>query len=202
VEIAGGKVPPGKDSLSLWSALRSGGASPRTEALLQLAGPDKWTGIQDKNAAIRVGNWKLVIHVDGRSKCPNSPNITGYPQVGEAAPCPDGWMAMLPGPAGSASDHRNHTAPSGAALCPFHKETGTLTCLFALDSDPTETTNVAAEHGDVVKRLFGRIAAHNASHVPNTAFPPFDNASCPQPQPMTKQTVWMPWRKDGAPEGV
>ena len=61
---------------------------------------------------------------------------------------------------------------------------------------------LAAEHGDVVKRLFGRIAAHNASHVPNTAFPPFDNASCPQPQPMTKQTVWMPWRKDGAPEGV
>ena len=94
------------------------------------------------------------------------------------------------------------TAPSGAALCPFHKETGTLTCLFALDVDPTETTNVAAEHGDIVKRLFGRIAAHNASHVPNTAFPPFDNASCPQPQPMTKQTVWMPWRKDGAPERV
>ena len=65
-----------------------------------------------------------------------------------------------------------------------------------------ERKNVASENLDVVKRLFGRIASYNSTHVPNTAWPRFDNTSCPQPQPMTKQTVWMPWRKDGAPEGV
>ena len=60
---------------------------------------------------------------------------------------------------------------------------------------------IASENLDVVKRLFGRIVSYNSTHVPNTAWPRFDNTSCPQPQPMTKDTVWMPWRKDGGGEG-
>ena len=134
------------------------------------------------------------------------------------------------GPAGSASDHRNHTSATGAALCPFMPETGAMTCLFNLEQDPSEPSsarallglpprsirlapdlrslplvaaerkNVASENLDVVKRLLGRIASYNSTHVPNTAWPRFDNTSCPQPQPMTKDTVWMPWRKDGGGE--
>ena len=42
------------------------------------------------------------------------------------------------GPAGSASDHRNHTSATGAALCPFMRETGAMTCLFNLEQDPSE----------------------------------------------------------------
>ena len=63
-----------------------------------------------------------------------------------------------------------------------------------------ERKNVASENLDVVKRLLGRIVSYNSTHVPNTAWPRFDNKSCPQPQPMTKDTVWMPWRKDGGGE--
>eukprot|EP00662_Eupelagonemidae_sp_cell21_P013319 gene13318-37816_t len=65
VDGAGGEPPPGKDSISMWGALRSGGASPRTEALLQLAGPAEWAGkpwmdgVTEPDAAIRVGKWKL-----------------------------------------------------------------------------------------------------------------------------------------------
>ena len=96
--------------------------------------------------------------------------------------CDDDWMRL----AADASACRLASAPD----------------LRSLPLVAAERKNVASENLDVVKRLLGRIASYNSTHVPNTAWPRFDNASCPQPQPMTKQTVWMPWRKDGAPEGV
>ena len=48
------------------------------------------------------------------------------------------------GPAGSASDHRNHTSATGAALCPFMPETGAMTCLFNLEQDPSEPSSARA----------------------------------------------------------
>ena len=99
VEIAGGKVPAGKDSISMWSALKSGGPSPRSEVLLQLAGPDATTGLQEKDAAIRIGPWKLIINVDGRDRCPNSANVSGMSGDAQQNSCfysNSGWMAMLP----------------------------------------------------------------------------------------------------------
>ena len=95
----GGKVPAGKDSISIWSALKSGGPSPRSEVLLQLAGPDATTGLQEKDAAIRIGPWKLIINVDGRDRCPNSANVSGMSGDAQQNSCfysNSGWMAMLP----------------------------------------------------------------------------------------------------------
>ena len=51
VEIAGGKVPAGKDSISMWSALKSGGPSPRSEVLLQLA---QAGGVLRESARVRA----------------------------------------------------------------------------------------------------------------------------------------------------
>ena len=65
------------------------------------------------------------------------------------------------GPAGSASDHRNHTSATGAALCPFMPETGAMTCLFNLEQDPSEpklrprTTWLAAAQYRLACRLAG-----------------------------------------------
>eukprot|EP00662_Eupelagonemidae_sp_cell21_P013318 gene13319-37815_t len=131
VDGAGGEPPPGKDSISMWGALRSGGASPRTEALLQLAGPAEWAGkpwmdgVTEPDAAIRVGKWKL------------------HP------------------------------------------------CLFDLDADPTESSDLSTENPEHVRQLLARLAFYNRTHQPDISDPTFDNASCPQPP----EYVWMPWRK-------
>ena len=55
-------------------------------------------------------------------------------------------------------------------------------------------------HGALLSTANYLLITINSTHVPNTAWPRFDNKSCPQPQPMTKDTVWMPWRKDGGGE--
>ncbi|XP_025085302.1 arylsulfatase B-like [Pomacea canaliculata] len=51
--LVGGETPPGIDGVSQWESILSGGASPRTELVYNI---DEI----NQNAAIRVGDWKLI----------------------------------------------------------------------------------------------------------------------------------------------
>lgn len=51
--LVGGKTPPGIDGVSQWESLVNGGTSPRTEFVYNI---DEI----NQNAAIRVGDWKLI----------------------------------------------------------------------------------------------------------------------------------------------
>ena len=60
---------------------------------------DATTGLQEQDAAIRMGPGKLSINVDGRDRCPNSANVSGMSGDAQQNSCfyaNSGWMALLP----------------------------------------------------------------------------------------------------------
>ena len=79
------------------------------------------------------------------------------------------------------------TKPTAAQSCYEHP------CLFDLEQDPLERTDLSKVHPDVLQQLTERLAWYNRTHVPDISDPLFDNSSCPKPP----NFVWMPWREDG-----
>ena len=64
-------------------------------------------------------------------------------------------------------------------------------CLFDLEQDPLEKTDLSKVHPDVLQQLTERLAWYNRTHVPDISDPLLDNSSCPKPP----NFVWMPWRE-------
>ena len=79
-------------------------------------------------AAMRIGDWKLII---GQPNC-----SFGRACIGDG--CPDGWVHL-----------------NGSIELPPH--TPSLTWLFNITADPNERNNVADQHSDVVKQLKEKI---------------------------------------------
>ena len=127
------------DGYNVWPTITGNTESPRTEVLINLDPPVfKWAYIGQ--AAIRVGDWKLVT---------GQPNCSMVP-VYQGDPCPDGWV------------HLN----GSIELPPY---TPSLTWLFNITADPTERNNVAEKYPDVVKLLKQRIEFYNATHIAQLA---------------------------------
>ena len=136
------------DGYNVWPTITANTESPRSEVLINLDPPKHNWGYIGQ-AAIRVGDWKLVT---GQPNCSLAPEY-------ERDPCPDGWV------------HLN----GSIELPPY---TPSLTWLFNITADPNERNNVAGQNPDVVKQLKAKIELYNATHIEQLA-PPIDLRSDP-----------------------
>ena len=113
------------DGYNVWPAITENAQTPRNELLINLD-PSR-EGFMGQ-AAIRIGEWKLIVGL---------PNCSlALVKVGDK--CPDGWV------------HLNGTIEN-----PPH--TPSFTWLFNIKEDPNERNNVADQHPDIVKQLKERI---------------------------------------------
>jgi len=122
------------DGYNVWPAITRDSETPRKEVLLNLNPPSEGFIGQ---AAMRVGDWKLII---GQPNC----SMGGHEPIGDG--CPDGWVHL------DGSIDRGPYTPS-------------LTWLFNVKEDPNERRNLAEEHPDIVKMLKERIEFYNFTHI-------------------------------------
>jgi arylsulfatase A-like enzyme len=204
--------PPALDGVNQWAALSQGGASARTEVLLNLntqCYPDARAPCRVPGAgAIRVGRWKLIHgHVSQYESA--TTNVTSTACVlrdgvapGHTTPlnitkatsppfCPLGWtpppelgLPPLPPADVAACDHG---APCIIPAANDYIAGGTW--LFDVVADPLEQHDAAAEQPQIVATLLARLQQFNATRVPqsNSAFDPAAN-------PDNFGGVWTPWR--------
>ena len=135
------------DGYNVWPAITTNEESPRKEILIDLNPP--YPGFIGQ-AAMRIGDWKLII---GQPNC----SLHGRAHVGDS--CPDGWV------------HLN----GSIELPPI---TPSLTWLFNITGDPNERNNVADQYPEVVKQLKERIEYYNSTHIVQLD-PPLDPRSNP-----------------------
>ena len=142
--IAGLKLDKSKwklDGYNVWPTITTNSDTPRKEILINLDPPRPGFVGQ---AAVRVGEWKLII---GRPNCSFAPAQKG-------SMCPDGWVHL-----------------DGSIEPPPY--TPSLTWLFNITADPNERNNVADNYPEVVKQLKERIEYYNSTHI-HQIITPFD----------------------------
>ena len=140
------------DGFNMWDALNKNSASPREEILLSLNPPRNAPNTQYVGeAAIRVGDWKLVT---------GHPNCSSSDREVPGDPCPTGWVHL---------DGSIEIPPSNPSL----------TWLFNLTADPYERSDVSTKYPDVVSKLKQRIEVYNSSHIVQMNAP-FDPRSDPR----------------------
>jgi len=155
------------DGVDFWKPLAAGSpASDRQEILLNIdpMGPctpevvragapcdSKW-GV--RNAALRVGEWKL---------------IQRYP--GDWPSHQDEWRA--PPDYDVPADKLRHSSAEGCGPCSFTKEEmdqkvfdDSKVCLFNIERDPEERCDLSKALPSVVQQLVERLHAHNRTAVP------------------------------------
>ena len=121
------------DGYNMWPTIATNSETPRKEILINLDPPR--SGFIGQ-AAIRVGDWKLIT---GQPNCSFAPTRKGDN-------CPDGWVHL----------------DGSIELPPY---TPSLTWLFNLTADPNERNNVADKYPEVVKQLKERIEYYNSTHI-------------------------------------
>ena len=145
----------GLDGYDMWNVITQDEASPRTEILLQLNPPRYNTSSPRPpfigQAAIRVGDWKLIT---------GQPNCSLLLEEIEGDMCPSGWVYL-----------------NGTIEAP--PSNPSLTWLFNVTADPYERNNVAKSFPDVVVQLQKRIEVYNSTHIVQMS-PPFDPKSDPK----------------------
>ena len=129
------------DGYNVWPTITTDSETPRKEILINLDPPRHGFVGQ---AAIRVGDWKLIT---GRPNC-------SFARAHEGDTCPDGWVHL----------------DGSIELPPY---TPSLTWLFNITDDPSERNNVADKYPDVVEQLKERIEYYNSTHITQLN-PPFD----------------------------
>jgi len=170
VNLAGGdaSVIQGLDGVDVWPAIISGGASPRTELLHNIdmyggSGPGGFG-----NAAIRVGELKLL------SMGYRATVSSWYVPPG----CPPSVCVAPPPPAaGTCLAEANNTA---------------RLWLFNLTADPYERCNLAGQtrYASAVCSIMEKLAQYNDTAVP-VRYPKDDPAA----KPKTPAGSWGPWRQ-------
>ena len=144
----------------MWDSLQNGTPSPRTEVLLNID-PYFW-----KNAALRVGDWKIV---EGEG-----PDL-GY------------WYPIPIDPSWELSVNCSGLPPSEPTFC--DEEHGA--CLFNIKDDPCEFKDMSKTEPQVFQRLKNRLEEYRKSMVPprnNMTIDPLSN-------PKLHNGVWTSWRE-------
>lgn len=189
-------LPPGSTQplhgINQWDFLRVGPPSfpsSRNEVLLnidplQAAPYDMGHG----NAAIRVGQWKLLVGMTG-------PPWGYMPEaLPPATPAEAAAVAAATGPLPSAYTYGYPLPPASAwsagppALWPLNNQTVQL---FNIDLDPSERMDVSAQNPAIVSQLLARLA-YWGSEV--QVVPLYWNASVdPNSNPSLRNGTWTPW---------
>ena len=167
VHLAGGNASDMKpkdktlDGYNVWETISTGVQSPRTEVLHNILG---------KSAALRVGDYKLLVHVE---------NSTWYPLPTVSDPV-SGWNRAY----GNGVVHCGGR-PANATECDSMKSP----CLCNILADPCEYNNLAPIMQPKVDELMKRLQDYNA-----TCVPPRNKPVDPQANPKLHGGVWSPWR--------
>jgi arylsulfatase B len=216
-------APPPLDGVDVWASISQGLPSPRTEALLNLAPNGCWdNGSQGcdipGSGAIRVGNYKLLWGHAGvwqiaskgnvsMNSCAEHDNLipgSTFPlnvtSLDETPPfCPTGWV---PPPGSGLGIQPPPDVPAcwsgGKPSLPCSTD-GTpylsgVRMLFDVVNDPLETTDLAAQHPDIVQALLAKLQAYNATNIPQA-----HSAVDPASDPAKFGGVWTPWRGNPIP---
>ena len=141
------------DGYNMWEMLnKKNMSSPRSEILLSLNPPKYQPHRQYMGeAAIRVGDWKLIT---GR------PNTSSSDIEVPGDRSPSGWVYL-----------------NGSIELP--PPNPTWTWLFNVTDDPNERNDLSSKHPDIVKKLKERIEVYNSTHVEQMTAP-FDPRSDPK----------------------
>eukprot|EP00052_Salpingoeca_macrocollata_P014471 m.113785 g.113785 ORF g.113785 m.113785 type:complete len:504 (-) comp19329_c0_seq3:256-1767(-) len=141
-------IPPGEpayllgDGMDVWSMLRDGSSSPRTEILKECHQDHQ--PLEHGNALI-VGDWKLI-------QMGMNPEPGWYPPPGQNPNTTHYTLTCGPPPA--------HADP---------KACQSAFCLFNVTADPCEYHNVADQFPHVVAQLTQRLSEYQATAVPPVA---------------------------------
>jgi arylsulfatase A-like enzyme len=164
VGLAGGDPPDNLDGVDFWSPLVHNRTSPRFE-ILHNADPvalcsaetlaagtpcdSDWGGV--RNAAIRLGDWKLI------RRRPGTPasrlwNDHWVPPSGWQPP----WRLLQASP------------EPGCSPCMFRNDSllSTQICLFNITHDPEERCDLAGSRGTIVQALLKRLDVYEGSSAP------------------------------------
>jgi len=165
----------GLDGFDVLPMISSNLPSPRTEILLNIdplhsiEGP--YSSNATGNAALIYQNWKIL--------------------VGHPGP-PDGYSPSYNSTIDSQKAHeKTQQTPQPIPADIFgHPQHNTTVLLFDLETDPTESHNLAHDYPEVVKFLLERLAFYNASAVP----PNFPKRADPAANPARWNFTWTPWQ--------
>jgi hypothetical protein len=171
-------------------------------------------GTKAGNAALRSGDWKLIVGQAGPPWAWIGPNGTVLPSsltVDASVAAADGGEHVPLAPhewdARRAAERRALLAraaagggegnPCGAKLWPLNNMS---TALYNIATDPWEREDVAAAHPDIVARLLARIEvwATTVQVAPYWATATVD----PRSDPKRHNNTWTPWLPSPAAEGV
>ena len=142
--------PLSVDGHNLWPALKSGGASPRTEVIIQAADP----AVYNVTTAIRVGRLKAIVGAPGDSTVlPLAPP--------PAQPTPFGRSG---GTIEAGTDHCNAPGHKGSTPSPPCQPA----CLFDVVADLSESHDLAAEpsHAAVLQSMLTKLTAATVDAMP------------------------------------
>lgn len=150
------------DGYNIWETISKGAPSPRTEVLHNILG---------ETAALRVGDYKLLVHVK---------NSTWYP-LPTVSNAGTEQHRVPPGKGVVQCGNR----PANSIECNSQKSP----CLYNIRSDPCEYNNVAPTMQSKVDELMKRLQDYRA-----TAVQPRNKPTDPQSNPKLHGGVWSPWR--------
>ncbi|XP_077994837.1 arylsulfatase J-like [Glandiceps talaboti] len=169
--LAGGNVTDLKhlDGLNIWDSISSDIPSPRTEILHNI-------DPLYKNAALRVGDYKIII---GEKKIYwfTPPQFDkGFKNVSSAS---KGWK-----------DPRADIIHCGPvpAVAYTNCDLPMKPCLYNIRDDPCEYFNLADKYPDVLQYLLHKVDQYNATAV-SPWIPPVDKNA----NPRLHNDTWMPW---------
>lgn len=178
-DLAGAKDKEGRptDGVDQWPAIVTGGASPRTEFLLNIdpcAGHGACAGGE---AAYRMGDWKLLVNVS---------DDTWYP-----VPTSEEEERAMAATSGRA-------ARAGGVEWTGATAAATSSYLFNITADPNEQTDLYTQFPDVVAAISAKIdamaeVAMVPCNVPGGSCADIDPASTANCE---KWYSWYPWLED------
>jgi arylsulfatase B len=187
LDAAGVTVPPSSHlpwhGSSQWDMVSTGAASTRTEVLLNID-PLQPQGLGNGNAALRSGDWKLMVGEVG-------PPWSYMPQA--VGPVP--YALLYGGGIGGAYDD-GAVGAGEPTIAPYPGNwplTNMTVQLYNLADDERETTDVSASNPTVVQELMARLV-YWATEV--QVRPLFYNATVdPRSNPKNpgRQGAWYPW---------
>jgi len=156
---------------------------PRQDILLHLQGMSMGSSPPmpetDMTAALRSGDWKVVMHQKESVVKESMVNATGQNFLHTAS----GWVELKKDAGTGKWASRSYEKPTPEQSC-YDR-----VCLFNLKTDPTERVDVSDANPDIVAKLLARIEEYNRTGIPNQKWP-FDAKSCPKNFPTN---AWTPW---------
>ena len=168
-KLAGGdpKAVKNLDGFNVWETVSSAEASPRTEVLLNI------DPLLYKNAALRVGKYKVICGESGYWSGWFPPPGEGEDFFSPIATYEDAVIKCGPKPAGFTKDCSKKHGP----------------CLFDIEKDPCEYTDVSKDYPEILAALLDRLAAYQESMVtPRNNF-----TDDPLSNPKLHGGSWEPW---------